>query len=210
MCSWRLIEVDSSLTEVDHHKPRLLSLICPSQTYMDLNIGAALWLAARAQGFTSVDQSSTVNANIDAPEKPRCLDVLDDPLQSAVRNPVDASGQRQLSDPPEAPSTFSSGGSTVACEQPHSFAARSDIPTPKPGVTDIDLELSSRTEEMAKTGHPQRKAKNKPLGTASRSPDAQTPRERCASSARVLLVGSGADEQCAGYGRHRTKFREGG
>ncbi|KAK9676051.1 hypothetical protein RND81_11G050500 [Saponaria officinalis] len=27
------------------------------------------------------------------------------------------------------------------------------------------------------------------------------------SEARILLVGSGADEQCAGYGRHRTKYR---
>ncbi|OAE20355.1 hypothetical protein AXG93_209s1230 [Marchantia polymorpha subsp. ruderalis] len=30
------------------------------------------------------------------------------------------------------------------------------------------------------------------------------------SEARVLLVGSGADEQCGGYGRHRTKFKQGG
>lgn len=29
------------------------------------------------------------------------------------------------------------------------------------------------------------------------------------SNARILLVGSGADEQCAGYGRHRTSFRRG-
>lgn len=29
------------------------------------------------------------------------------------------------------------------------------------------------------------------------------------SEARILLVGSGADEQCAGYGRHRTKYRNG-
>lgn len=29
------------------------------------------------------------------------------------------------------------------------------------------------------------------------------------SSARILLVGSGADEQCAGYGRHRTSYRRG-
>jgi len=28
------------------------------------------------------------------------------------------------------------------------------------------------------------------------------------SAARVVLVGHGADEQCAGYGRHRTKFRQ--
>ena len=29
------------------------------------------------------------------------------------------------------------------------------------------------------------------------------------SEARILLVGSGADEQCAGYGRHKTKYRSG-
>lgn len=29
------------------------------------------------------------------------------------------------------------------------------------------------------------------------------------SRAKILLVGSGADEQCAGYGRHRTKYRNG-
>lgn len=29
------------------------------------------------------------------------------------------------------------------------------------------------------------------------------------SEARILLVGSGADEQCAGYGRHKTKYRQG-
>ncbi|THU51486.1 hypothetical protein C4D60_Mb06t31540 [Musa balbisiana] len=35
-------------------------------------------------------------------------------------------------------------------------------------------------------------------------------RYRYKSTARILLVGSGADEQCAGYGRHRTKYRLGG
>lgn len=34
-------------------------------------------------------------------------------------------------------------------------------------------------------------------------------RVRYKSKARILLVGSGADEQCAGYGRHRTKYRHG-
>lgn len=29
------------------------------------------------------------------------------------------------------------------------------------------------------------------------------------SRAKILLLGSGADEQCAGYGRHRTKYRNG-
>ncbi|OEL18767.1 Asparagine synthetase domain-containing protein 1 [Dichanthelium oligosanthes] len=35
-------------------------------------------------------------------------------------------------------------------------------------------------------------------------------RHKYKSRSRVLIVGSGADEQCAGYGRHRTKYRLGG
>lgn len=34
-------------------------------------------------------------------------------------------------------------------------------------------------------------------------------RHKYESRAKILLVGSGADEQCAGYGRHKTKYRHG-
>lgn len=44
----------------------------------------------------------------------------------------------------------------------------------------------------------------------STNSDENQQRLRYKSEARIVLVGSGADEQCAGYGRHRTKYRCGG
>ena len=47
---WRLIEVDVTLDMVEEARPRVLGLMCPANTYMDFNIGAALWFAASARG----------------------------------------------------------------------------------------------------------------------------------------------------------------
>ena len=47
---FRLIEVDSSLADVDGSRARLLQLLQPAETFMDLNIGAALAMAASAKG----------------------------------------------------------------------------------------------------------------------------------------------------------------
>lgn len=89
---WRLVEIDGDPSCLGELHGQLLSIICPSKTHMDLNIGTALWLAAQGHGWVTTDST----------------------------------------------------------------------------------------------------------------------RKEYKSEARVVLVGSGADEQCAGYGRHRTKFREGG
>jgi asparagine synthetase B (glutamine-hydrolysing) len=100
---WRLIFVDAKLTDVDNITPHLTAALHPSDTIMDLNIGAAIWLAARGEGWIEI-------------------------------------GDRK-------------------------------------GVT---------------------------AGTESDD----TQRMNYRSKARVLLLGQGADEQCAGYGRHRTVFRK--
>lgn len=92
---WNLVEIDAELSKLTTETKRVLSLIYPSNTYMDLNIGIALWLAAGGDGCVSEE----INGNNNSKVKYR-------------------------------------------------------------------------------------------------------------SDSRILLVGSGADEQCGGYGRHRTKFRE--
>ncbi|KAJ9563857.1 hypothetical protein OSB04_009017 [Centaurea solstitialis] len=97
---WNLVEIDAELPKLTLETKHVMSLINPSNTYMDLNIGIALWLAA--------------------------------------------------------------GGDGWVCEE---------------------------------TG---------------RNDDSECQRVRYKSDSRILLVGSGADEQCAGYGRHKTKYRQSG
>ncbi|XP_050900978.1 uncharacterized protein LOC127107705 isoform X1 [Lathyrus oleraceus] len=94
---WRLVEIDADLSDLVFETSHVMSLINPANTYMDLNIGIALWLASGGNGW----------------------------------------------------------------------------------VSDAD------------------------------DNDATHARIKYKSNARILLVGSGADEQCAGYGRHRTSFRRG-
>ncbi|KAE8023129.1 hypothetical protein FH972_008872 [Carpinus fangiana] len=95
---WKLVETDADLSKLDFETKRVMSLINPADTYMDLNIGIALWLAASGSGWVYEGNNNN---------------------------------------------------------------------------NDEDLE-----------------------------------RIKYKSKARIVLVGSGADEQCAGYGRHRTKYRQ--
>ncbi|XP_043718521.1 asparagine synthetase domain-containing protein 1 isoform X2 [Telopea speciosissima] len=94
---WNLVEIDADLSDLSSEIKCVMSLISPANTYMDLNIGIALWLAASGDGW-------------------------------------------------------------------------------------LVEGISSNHEED------HRRIKYK-------------------SEAKILLVGSGADEQCAGYGRHKTKYR---
>eukprot|EP01018_Ginkgo_biloba_P014035 Gb_12885 [translate_table: standard] len=105
---WNLVEIDADPKNLHAETKHLTSIIYPTKTYMDLNIGTALWLAACGDGWVEED-----------------------------------------------------------------------------GYSSVDSDSLSDRHKLLK-------------------------RREYKSEARILLVGSGADEQCAGYGRHRTKFRQGG
>ncbi|KAI3818208.1 hypothetical protein L1987_12011 [Smallanthus sonchifolius] len=97
---WNLVEIDAELSKLIWETKHVMSLINPSNTYMDLNIGIALWLAAGGDGWVS--------------------------------------------------------------------------------------------EEIG----------------GNNKNDSECQHVKYKSESRILLVGSGADEQCAGYGRHKTKYKQ--
>jgi hypothetical protein len=123
---------------------------------MDLNIGAALWLAAQAEGPVLIHR----------------------PSHSAVvssTHPTSPAGQQ--------PSPYSH---PTQQQQSHGEAAN--------GVL----------SPVEKGEPPSVRGQNGDHGQV-RSSIEEGGRYR--SRARVVLLGHGADELCAGYGRHRTRFR---
>ncbi|KXZ56248.1 hypothetical protein GPECTOR_1g216 [Gonium pectorale] len=148
---WRLVEVDATLEDVDRHRQRLLALLRPASTVMDLNIGAALWLAVAGQG--------------------------------TLRLPAAA---------------FQSG---PAAAQP---AASADVSAAAALGKPIRNRRGSGDGEDAGSG------KDGGKGSSGACDAGLQSGQFYASAARVVLLGHGADEQCGGYGRHRTRFRSGG
>ena len=116
--SFRLICIDATQEDADAVQPRIRELLAPANTYMDMNIGTALWFVARAQGRIDDDD--------------------------------DGSGH--------------------------------DCIEGNAGSRGVLAASSMSTEE----------------------------KKMYRSPAKVLFLGTGIDEQCAGYGRHFSRFRDAG
>ncbi|PNH02542.1 PHD finger protein ALFIN-LIKE 1 [Tetrabaena socialis] len=155
---WRLIEVDACLEDLDRHRSRLLALLRPAGTVMDLNIGAALWLAVAGQGTLRLPAAAAAVAAT-APHLP-------DPHTAATPAHVAA-----LSNGAPAAGVNKNPGGNISSH----------------------LGPVSPVSEQPPPGAP--------------PPPPLLPGSPFGSAARVVLLGHGADEQCGGYGRHRTRFR---
>lgn len=59
----RLICIDATQEDADAVQPRVRELLAPANTYMDMNIGTALWFAARAEGHIDADADGDTDAS---------------------------------------------------------------------------------------------------------------------------------------------------
>lgn len=165
---------------------------------MDVNIGAALWMAAQAEGKLTIIKGSTALTPDSA--TPSHADAARNDLQQQQGRPVPLRGGQ--------PQTTLGSSSLASFEQE---AEEKGGPVQQ---RDSVAAASGSNQAHARpggqcTGLPKQQA----------GPEQQQPRLAqhaniegvqsgwYRSAAKVVLLGHGADEQHAGYGRHRTSFR---
>ncbi len=178
---YHLIEVDIRLAELQADRDELLALLAPCNTVMDLNIGAALWYGARGRGALRRSWDPPVAADGSG-----CR-------YAAAATPCG------LTPSAERDGGLRGGGGGGRDDSVGEGGGRTRC------AVDARIDWAPRVSGGA---HP-RLALRLDAGVASASEIATSSGE-IASGARVLLVGTGADEQLGGYGRHRTVYRKEG
>jgi asparagine synthetase B (glutamine-hydrolysing) len=205
--NWRFIAVNVDYSEVLKKEQLICGLIAPLTSTMDFNIGTAFWFASRGQG----EEVLHVHANISKVEGSQHLRFGGDPQQSnggsSSSNAVlGACSTRNCNRKPVHCCIFSA---CKACCL--SYQRR------------INQFLGGRADACKVHGKQGSKKNKYKSGSARKSATPNTnstptsttrqaikPKIMHRSNARVVLVGIGADEQMAGYGRHRATFNRGG
>ena len=239
----------------------LAGLLHPSATVMDLNIGAALWMAARAEGKVTVahkaspsdsnsPSQSTQNQQPDTHDRqntftyplvyasetagsgtailPADCTIKSDKFQACDTGTTELCARQCQSQHHLQLSSLDAECCGTSSLQ-HAAPATNASPASRHGQATGDDASSGATYHQIKTlmptepeAGPQTLAESVAEPQHQQSPAAPasttgmhvvhgkavtTSYEWYKSAARVVLLGHGADEQHAGYGRHRTSFR---
>lgn len=173
-----LWQVDATLEDVDRHRARLLSLLYPAHTVMDLNIGAALWLAAQGTGRVRLMPASPHAAARNIPGASCASDCA-----------VPALGHRVCSTLLHDTLMRLHAHTTIRC---NAGGGNLLLAATLVGISvhQCQLRWVAACADAQASG-----ASSYWAGGIYRS------------AARIVLVGHGADEQNAAYGRHRSRFR---
>lgn len=202
---WNLIEVDISADDRGKCEPHVIQLIKPCDTHMDLNIGTVFWFASRGVGrLKSIPYSQEESDSaMKSTENGRRL------IRFGEKEAAEAFG-RNANGATVNTLEKSSRCSTEGCNRPPKRRCSGNYCSKccykvqsKGGQFKCVVHKNKSHDDVPEDEH----TSEKPRDVSSLLSGAFEERK---VSCSALLVGIGADEQMAGYGRHRTTFLRGG
>eukprot|EP00804_Cyclotella_cryptica_P002195 CCRYP_018257-RB/>CCRYP_018257-RB protein AED:0.13 eAED:0.13 QI:0/0.2/0.16/1/0/0/6/1140/520 len=213
--NWRFIAVDVSYREVLDAESKVLQLIHPLDSTMDFNIAVAFWFAGRGRGrvVTQNKEKELVGGMGNRSEMDRKAFSLHEPLLRFAKG---------------KPSMSSSDSRNNSSIKQRLVCVRDGCSRPAPlyGCVFRACKFCCGKLQSPISKFLGRSAQLCPVhnhGSAVSFPDnnnveydpplrrsAQNDNTMVISTAKILLSGVGADEQMAGYGRHRSTFQRGG
>ena len=226
---WRFIAVDVPYEEVLNKEKHIRNLISPLDSTMDFNIATAFWFAGQGNGrLLGMDEVDRVRKRIDntntvKSKKTVSASAQQQPLlRFATDDKIKIDKEKSK---PSRPTCIREGCSRPAPQSGCLFQACKFCCRKFQGPISSYLganamicpahNQSSGGQEVKKGGKKKNKTKvNKQQTSTSANSNGCTTNENLnhamTSHAKILISGVGADEQMAGYGRHRTTYQRGG
>lgn len=212
---WRFTAVDVAYEEVLRVEKHLLLLIRPLDSTMDFNIATAFWFAARGKGkivrreeakqlVVELESQGGMQGDTSFSQEPL--------LRFAKKQHSDTSKDKDGHSPKQSRQTCIREGCTrPAPSDGCVFNACKFCCGKLQGPISKFLGKSARccpvhNHDEAATPSGKKKIRHSP-STVATDPSINA---ITTSAAKILLSGVGADEQMAGYGRHRSTFLRGG
>ena len=229
---WQLVHIDVSSSERSKCEERVKAIILPRNTHMDLNIGTAFWFASRGIGYlrprvfddSDTDNDGNLSDLYSVNDKRQGRPLLRHGSVGAARGVGRVTG---------VDTSICDGGlncSNNNCNRKNKkgcirlmcqrccYAARNESKkTANDGEDEIVCKVHKEKEDSKilvvdddKLSLPSSLLSSNLVSSSTTSSQDSFPTVPYRTPCKVVLVGIGADEQMAGYGRHRTVFKAGG
>jgi len=224
---WRFVHVDVGTKERQEHEGRICSLIKPRDTSMDLNLGTAFWFASRGRGYLraysaneremamAVEEGGRPLLRIGAEGAARGMGI---PREECSATVEEENNEKREGGKLKALSCANETCRRVAkkkcllalCSKCcYAFQNKRNEEEEKlfcPAHKNCRSDEGERSEVLLEKDAEEQL---RPLLFPSED-GAACVVDEYRSTCKALLVGIGADEQMAGYGRHRSTFLHGG
>jgi len=206
--NWRFIAVNVDYQEVLENEKIICGLIAPLCSVMDFNIGTAFWFATRGRGYirnvtTKSDDSESIKLNELRKSKHLRFGGVDSSSSSSPKQKIECS-MRNCAKVAQNNCLFRACKFCCGCYQRpinQFLGGRASLCS----VHNNDKKGKNKSKKKDKE-----RSNGKDVAKLEESIPTTDKYKLITSTAKVVLVGIGADEQMAGYGRHRTTYNRGG